>query len=493
MIKDLDEYLKLKEHFQLGSLTTESFHPLSMNLSSVLQQDITEGINILQQIDKEALAQLESYSEQIYSLYQQVQECFKQGGRVFLCGCGATGRLALSMEKIFLTKFKEEKVISFMAGGDYALVSSVESFEDSAEYGARQLNELGFNEKDLLLSITEGGETSFVIGAAKEAAKRSLLNPYFLYCNPDEELMGIDRSRDVLLNTKIKKLNLNIGAMAISGSTRMQATTVQMIATGVALLYQFKSKQDFEGKIKEIITNLSDLDLRFLKNYIQEEHSLYKDQGKITYVARSDLAIAILTDTTERSPTFSMLGFENLNYDDHKESLSYLVIENEKDNKRAWQSILGRSPRCLNWKDVFAKVEESDLLGFDMSALSIERRNAECFYIRDDNRAIQFLLKDYDFKLEVQDDLFIRHLVLKVVLNIHSTLVMGLLGRFEGNMMTYVRPSNLKLIDRTYRYLKQISKTEKKGFSEKEILKMIFDHLDNRHEPIIQKIRELYY
>jgi N-acetylmuramic acid 6-phosphate etherase len=45
------------------------------------------------------------------------------------------------------------------------------------------------------------------------------------------------------------------------------------------------------------------------------------------------------------------------------------------------------------------------------------------------------------------------HLLLKMLLNQHSTLLMGRLGRFESNLMTWVRPSNLKLIDRAIRYV----------------------------------------
>jgi N-acetylmuramic acid 6-phosphate etherase len=44
------------------------------------------------------------------------------------------------------------------------------------------------------------------------------------------------------------------------------------------------------------------------------------------------------------------------------------------------------------------------------------------------------------------------HLTLKLLLNMHSTLLMGRLGRFEGNLMTWVYPSNGKLIDRAARY-----------------------------------------
>ena len=45
---------------------------------------------------------------------------------------------------------------------------------------------------------------------------------------------------------------------------------------------------------------------------------------------------------------------------------------------------------------------------------------------------------------------------MKVLLNVHSTLLAGLLGRYEGNWMTWVKPSNLKLIDRAIRYIRQI-------------------------------------
>ena len=47
-----------------------------------------------------------------------------------------------------------------------------------------------------------------------------------------------------------------------------------------------------------------------------------------------------------------------------------------------------------------------------------------------------------------------QNLLLKLILNTHSTLVMGRLGRYLDNLMTYVKPSNLKLIDRAIRYVR---------------------------------------
>jgi N-acetylmuramic acid 6-phosphate etherase len=63
------------------------------------------------------------------------------------------------------------------------------------------------------------------------------------------------------------------------------------------------------------------------------------------------------------------------------------------------------------------------------------------------------------------------HLLLKMLLNAHSTLVMGRLGRFESNVMTWVRPSNNKLIDRSIRYVEHLL-GEKKPSYEKICLEL---------------------
>jgi N-acetylmuramic acid 6-phosphate etherase len=118
------------------------------------------------------------------------------------------------------------------------VIKADEEFEDLPDYGARQLMELGFGTNDLLISTTEGGETPFVIGATEKATEVSTRAPYFLYCNPDEILIEcVERSRRVIDNERIRKLNLTVGPMAISGSTRMQSTTILMFAVGLALFH----------------------------------------------------------------------------------------------------------------------------------------------------------------------------------------------------------------------------------------------------------------
>jgi len=52
---------------------------------------------------------------------------------------------------------------------------------------------------------------------------------YFVYNNPDEVLREhVQRSREVIDEPRIEKINLTTGPMGITGSTRMQATTIQL-------------------------------------------------------------------------------------------------------------------------------------------------------------------------------------------------------------------------------------------------------------------------
>ena len=72
-----------------------------------------------------------------------------------------------------------------------------------------------------------------------------------------------------------------------------------------------------------------------------------------------------------------------------------------------------------------------------------------------------------------------RHTLLKQVLNIHSTLVMGRLGRYEGNLMTWVRPTNGKLVDRSARYVQHLlDRDGRRGLDYEQIVRQLFAELE---------------
>ena len=473
---NVESFLKLADQFKLGSLTTESIHPLTLNLSDKVKNNLQDAIDALKAADVLALSKLESKLDEIEGLHVICQKTLQENKKIFLCGCGATGRLALTIEFLFRKMGRGDKVVAFMAGGDYALIKSVESFEDRMSYGARQLNELGFTEGDLLLAITEGGETSFVIGAALEATKISSNNPYFLYCNPDDQLMHIERSREVLEHSDIIKLNLTVGPMALSGSTRMQASTVQMYTVGMAILTNSQDPSSFKIKCLEKINFLKTLDYSILEPFISWEAEVYHADGIVTYRGDADLAISLLTDTTERSPTFSLRPFEQNFQEDY--CLCYLAVADTHESQKAWQKILARNPRGLSWPNLDKAVDLEQIYAFDISENAILRRSTNVNHhlidvFLEENDLI-IATEQFSLRQPVDNCLFTTHLCLKLLMNTHSTLVMGKLDRYKSNMMTWVSPSNYKLIDRAARYVIELASQQEKKLNYQNVVEEIF-------------------
>ena len=109
---------------------------------------------------------------------------------------------------------------------------------DFTKFGEKQICDLGVSSKDVVFAITEGGETSFVIGTAW-AGLHAGAKVYFVYNNPDEILCEhVQRSREVIQDTRIGKINVTSGPMGITGSTRMQATSSDPGGKGGALMVQ---------------------------------------------------------------------------------------------------------------------------------------------------------------------------------------------------------------------------------------------------------------
>ncbi len=492
-------FLEIAKQFNLGHLETEAFHPKTRDLSHIAKTDLASAHRLLCEIDMDAIHSILGKEDILWEMFQSIQNTLSSGNKVFMCGCGATGRLSLVLETLFRQKVKNnDQVFSFMAGGDYALIKSVESFEDKTEYGERQLLELGFGPNDLLIASTEGGETPFVIGAAEKAAILSNRSPYFLYCNPDHLLKPIDRSLKVLENSKIIKINLSVGPMAISGSTRMQASTVLMLGIGVCLLYQHPDKKNFHSFLKTFLSRFSQIDYSKLTPFTKLEGDLYREGTYLNYLADPFLGISILTDTTERSPTFSLKGFENRFDIDNSRALAYLFLSDFPSSQEAWEMLLQRPPRPVEWTELQGRIDGTKIFGFDISRAGFNSRvNALPtidFKILFIDGMIQFECEKVSCSFETGHDQLFNHLVVKMLLNSHSTLLMGLLDRYEGNVMTWVRPSNNKLIDRAARYALQILKNKNKTPSYEEVVLKIFEVMENvkDNEAVVLKVVERF-
>ena len=139
-------FVEREKAFRLGELLTESFHPKTRALSQTMQGDLAAGVRLLQSVDEDIAAATEGiFAQASYGrLVESLLAAMRAGRRIYFTGCGATGRLSILLEAAWRRCWRELKArhaeigrdvadledacISVMAGGDFALIKSVEGF-----------------------------------------------------------------------------------------------------------------------------------------------------------------------------------------------------------------------------------------------------------------------------------------------------------------------------------------------------------------------------
>ncbi len=520
--KRAEDFVENEKQFHLGFLPTEQSNSLSRTLESDFRQSPVLGVRTLQRVDREVLPMLQRVyqSPEYRALSDAVYTTIKKGGKVVFSGCGATGRLSILLESMWRTACRDtvrefpqmepygNHVFSIMTGGDFALVKSVEFFEDYACFGKRQVADLGMGPGDVLVAITEGGETSSVLGTVSEAADRGA-GVFLLFNNPAELLAeNLERSEKAIHDKRVTVLDLYCGPMALAGSTRMQATTSEQMIAGGALETAFcrlagLPVPDYAVLFEQLLDRLeSDPMVKTMSDYIVFENQVYSKHGKVTYFTHDNL-LDIFTDTTERSPTFTLPPFRGIH--DHVSAQSWAFVKDVfHTTADAWRSAMARPLRCLNWTmddykamNVADRIQrapaigQNDLLDFQIGCEPAPERSsgandvAVVFSFGKENSVPEFrkacvvLTASFpvvrslalassvgDFSLPNLPDSpraasplrLIEHTAVKLVLNTISTGTMVLNGRVSGNWMSYVTLSNKKLIDRGIRLLAELGK-----------------------------------
>ncbi|MBW7990518.1 MAG: sugar phosphate isomerase [Planctomycetes bacterium] len=536
-IKRAEEFLSREQAFRLGELLTESSHPKTKSLSQAAKDDLPAAIRLLQSVDDDIPPAMSKVLQQdsFHELIEAFAKALNSGKRIFFTGCGATGRLSILLEATWRRFWQnskqnlsenvpdmEDRVLSVMAGGDFALIKSVEGYEDFPDFGRYQMKEHNVQPGDVVVAITEGGETPFVIGTAWEGLDAGA-RVFFVYNNPTEVLCRhVKRSREIIEEPHITKLDLTTGPMAITGSTRMQATTAELFVVGSALeialvrflkdklpkkqmlklgLNEFKPA-DYLRLLSELMEQLSSTQaVDMLARATQFEEDIYHSGGLVTYMADS-LLLDVLTDTTERSPTFMLPPFRK--YGDTLSPNSWAFVKDPfRTTEKAWHALLQREPRGLNWQRKIyeqlkapaalkaqpPKLNNSEIYKFMIgnepdpsrtnapdSALVVITAGGETDILI--NAALQKFSPQYNKSAALvvgftDTDFFAdetfkfpcpltdsplqlwHHLAVKLILNTLSTATMVRMDRVIGNAMVWLSPSNKKLIDRGSRLISQ--------------------------------------
>ncbi len=536
--QEAKNFLNNEKQFHLGMLPTEQSNPKTRGLELKFSSDAAEGVKMLLSVDRDVykMAQKMLRSNEFFKMTETGSEAVLKGKKIVFSGCGSTGRLSILLESMWRRFFKElsvkdratyenakkyeDCVYSIMTGGDYALIRSVESFEDFQEFGKQQVRDLGVVEGDVLVAITEGGETSSVLGTLEESADRGA-KIFLLFNNPADILIEhIERSKKAIEDPRVTVLDLYCGPMAIAGSTRMQAITAELLIAGAALEAilkralqsvlspdQFNSLNIKELDYAEAFNNLLDelldsVNAETLASYTKLEADIYSKKGLITYFA-NDYLLDIFTATTERAPTFLLPPFKKV--DDAVSPPSWAFVKNPLfQTPEAWKNMLGRQPRCLEWNsDLYRSMkapqhliddppllDKTQLMKFlignekDTSRLSrtpnvavnltgsteIKGLVYEKYKIALQKYSSDFQEKytliigkddekaDFRILCSPKDSILnlMERLAVKLVLNTVSTGTMALMGRVTSNWMSWVEVSNKKLRDRGIRLISEI-------------------------------------
>jgi len=381
---------------------------------------------------------------------------------------------------------------------------------------------------------------------------------YFVYNNPDDILCRhVKRSQEILTDPCIEKINLTTGPMAITGSTRMQATTIQLCVLLTILemvLRELMQRLDPAGPFSlnpqvvpmEFLQKLTEMHATLGKpeilgqvaKWVTLEEASYRGGGKNNYFAEG-LGIDVLTDTTERSPTFCTPAFRKFDDVAAAESWSFLFV-NAEETPKAWQRTIKRPLSCVEWTEaeakalageekaprtceILRKITASELMRFKIgldgliyrrlgegdSAVAIfsaaerdllllpsgfyrvqlesarqagAKMAAICLGAEEALRKVEEFLKSWEPDCTAvmvpipETDLLLEGVTrvgLKMLLNALSTCIMVRLGRVMGNYMVWVVPSNLKLIDRSTRYIQKLS-----GLDYREANRLLFEVIE---------------
>lgn len=536
------DFLENEKQFHLGVIPTEQSNPLTKNLSATIAKSTAEGIKTILSADQyiPSVAKTAFATPEFKRFVDDIYNAMNNRKTVIFSSVGASGRMAIQIDaawRFFWTSLVEklpakrqlfmemsEVTNSFTTGGDRALVRSVENFEDYMTFGAQQIIEAGVGKGDVVVGLAECGLSASINGSVLEAEKQGCTT-YYLYCNPKEILCKyLDRVRVVFEQENITKISLFAGNMAVAGSTRMQVTTIELLAAGAALevaawrwLRANLNEQELavigQGALEldeyadcfqELLKQLSSgKALEGLTKAVEYETETYNNKGLITYLTH-DYLLDIMTDTTERQPTFTLPPFRKFN--DHTSEISWAYVKDPMyPNNVAWQHVFRRPIKGLEWtaSDYIRMKATQDIInnppkvgGEEVEDYVIGNEDDPSRYSRKPSRLVcmdingsanQTIVNWYNNNLpKFGEGVIIRlgnipstklgeneihvpvelprtvtdimtHLMVKLCFNLLSTATMAKMGRVYGNWMVQVLPTNKKLIDRSTRIIASLA------------------------------------
>ena len=145
-------------------------------------------------------------------------------GRLIYVGAGTSGRIGVQdgVELLPTFSWPKSRVDYIIAGGNSAVLNSVENAEDDILEATKIVLTKSINSEDVIIGLAASGNTPFTCKVLEEANKKNALT-IAISNNPSGKLLEFGKCQ-IILETKEE---------LIAGSTRLKAGTAQKICLNV--------------------------------------------------------------------------------------------------------------------------------------------------------------------------------------------------------------------------------------------------------------------
>ncbi|SFM07303.1 N-acetylmuramic acid 6-phosphate etherase [Paenibacillus sp. 1_12] len=191
---------------------TEQRNERTANLDKL---NVHEIVQIMNAEDQSMVISVQQALPEISAAIEAIVEVMKHGGRLFYIGAGTSGRLGILDASECPPTFgvSRELVTGIIAGGEAAIMTSIENAEDDADAGAREIQS-HITAADAVVGIAASGNTPYVIGAIRKAREMGALTAS-VSCNAGARLSEAAQYA----------IEVPVGPEIVTGSTRLKAGT----------------------------------------------------------------------------------------------------------------------------------------------------------------------------------------------------------------------------------------------------------------------------
>ena len=184
------------------------------------KKSVAELIREINEEDKKVALAIEAVLPDLEKLISAIENQIRAGGRMFYCGAGTGGKLAVldTLEIPNTYGVSPDMFQCILAGGVENLVLDLEEMEDDVDEGWKLLEEKNICPKDIVVGISASGCTPYVLATLKACREHGIPTGSFVN-NPGSPISEYsDYPVEVIT-----------GPEFITGSTRMKSGTSQKL------------------------------------------------------------------------------------------------------------------------------------------------------------------------------------------------------------------------------------------------------------------------